>query len=80
MLKKLSHTHYHYYTKYMEQMLVRNVDYGTRSSRHSGKLNLVSPRHKRETEGGKSFGVAGLCMEQYPGDISGAKTLFIPSK
>jgi hypothetical protein len=57
-------------------MLVRNVDYGTRSSRHSGKLNLVSPRHKRETEGGKSFGVAGLCMEQYPGDIRSKDSLY----
>ena len=39
-------------------MLARNVDYGNRSNRHS-KLNLVCPRYKRETEGGKSFGVTG---------------------
>ena len=45
-------------TQYMEQMLVRNVDYCSRSNRHS-KLNLVYPRCRRENEGGKSFGVTG---------------------
>ena len=45
-------------TGYMEQMLTRNVDYGSRSNRHSN-LNLVCPRFKRETKGGKPFRVTG---------------------
>lgn len=56
-------------TQYMEQMLVRNVDIGSRSNRHS-KLNLVCPRYKRETEGGKSFGVIGARLwNSIPADI-----------
>ncbi len=56
-------------TQYMEQMLVRNIDYGSRSNRHS-KLNLVCPRYKRETEGGKSFGVTGARLwNSIPVDI-----------
>ena len=46
-------------TSYMEQILVRNVDHGSRTNRHSN-LNLICPRYKRETEGGKSFGVTGV--------------------
>ena len=42
---------------YLTQMLVRNVDVNGRSSRH-GHLNLICPRFKRETEGGRSFSVS----------------------
>ena len=42
---------------YLTQMLVRNVDVNRRTSRH-GQLNLVCPRFKRETEGGRSFSVS----------------------
>ena len=42
---------------YMSQMLVRNADINERSSRH-GQLNLVCPRFKRESEGGRSFTVS----------------------
>ena len=41
---------------YLTQMLVRNLDVHGRSSRH-GHLNLICPRFKRETEGGRSFSV-----------------------
>ena len=39
---------------YMSQMLIRNADISERPSRH-GLLNLVCPRFKRESEGGRSF-------------------------
>lgn len=42
---------------YMSQMLVRNADINERPSRH-GQLNLVCPRFKRESEGGRSFTVS----------------------
>ena len=42
---------------YLTQMLVRNIDVNGRSSRH-GHLNLICPRFKRETEGGRSFSVS----------------------
>ena len=42
---------------HLTQMLVRNVDVNGRSSRH-GHLNLICPRFKRETEGGRSFSVS----------------------
>ena len=42
---------------YLTQTLVRNVDVSGRSSRH-GHLNLICPRFKRETEGGRSFSVS----------------------
>ena len=43
---------------YLTQILVRKVDVNGRSSRH-GHLNLICPRFKRETEGGRSF--SGIC-------------------
>ena len=42
---------------YMSQMLMRNADINERPSRH-GLLNLVCPRFKRESEGGRSFTVS----------------------
>ena len=42
---------------YLSQMLIRNADINERSSRH-GLLNLVCPRFKRESEGGRSFTVS----------------------
>ena len=42
---------------YMSQMLIRNADISERPSRH-GLLNLVCPRFKRESEGGRSFTVS----------------------
>ena len=33
-------------TQYMEQMLTRNADYGSRSNRHS-KVSLVCPKYKK---------------------------------
>ena len=39
---------------YMSQMLIRNADISETPSRH-GLLNLVCPRFKRESEGGRSF-------------------------
>ena len=42
---------------YLSQMLIRNADINERSSRH-GLLNLVCPRCKRESEGGRSFTVS----------------------
>ena len=39
---------------YMSQMLLRNADISERPSRHR-LLNLVCPRFKRESEGGRSF-------------------------
>ena len=42
---------------YMSQMLIRNADINERPSRH-GLLNLVCPRFKRESEGGRSFTVS----------------------
>ena len=39
---------------YMSEMLIRNADISERPSRH-GLLNLVCPRFKRESEGGRSF-------------------------
>ena len=46
---------------YMSQMLMRKADINERPSRH-GLLNLVCPRFKRESEGGRSFTVsATLC-------------------
>lgn len=44
---------------YLTQMLPRNVDVNSRSTRR-GNINLVCPRFKRETEGGKSFTVASI--------------------
>lgn len=37
---------------YINEMLIRNSDVHTRSTRHSG-YNLVCPRYKRESEGGR---------------------------
>ena len=42
---------------YRTQMLVRNADVNGRTSKHS-QLNLVCPRFKRESEGGRSFSVS----------------------
>ena len=42
---------------YMSQMLIRNADIKEIPSRH-GPLNLVCPRFKRESEGGRSFTVS----------------------
>ena len=42
---------------YMSQMLIRNADINERPSRH-GLLNVVCPRFKRESEGGRSFTVS----------------------
>ena len=56
-------------TQYMIQILIRNVDYSSRSNRLS-KANLVCPRYERETEGGKSFGVTGARLwNSIPVDI-----------
>jgi hypothetical protein len=37
---------------YINEMLIRNSGVHTRSTRHSG-YNLVCPRYKRESEGGR---------------------------
>jgi len=42
---------------YLTQMLIRNTDVNGRTSRH-GQLQLVCPRFKRESEGGRSFSVS----------------------
>ena len=42
---------------YLSQILIRNADINERPSRH-GLLNLVCPRFKRESEGGRSFSVS----------------------
>ena len=42
---------------YLSHMSIRNADINERSSRH-GLLNLVCPRFKRESEGGRSFTVS----------------------
>ena len=56
-------------TQYMEQMLTRNADYGSRSNRHS-KVSLVCPKYKKESEGGRSFGVIGSKLwNTIPADI-----------
>jgi hypothetical protein len=39
-------------------MLVRNADTHSRSTRHSS-VNLVCPRYKRASEGGRTFQVLG---------------------
>ena len=44
---------------YLTQMLLRNADISSRTTRR-GTINLVCPRYKRETEGGKSFTVASI--------------------
>ena len=41
---------------YINDMLIRNSDVHTRSTRHSG-YNLVCPKYKRECEGGRTFRV-----------------------
>ena len=46
---------------YMSQMLMRNADINERPSRH-GLLNLVCPRFKRESEGGRSFTMSTICL------------------
>ena len=38
-------------TQYMEQMLTRNADYGSRSNRHS-KVSLVCSKYKRNPKVG----------------------------
>ena len=56
-------------TQCMEKMLTRNADYGSKSNRHS-KVSLVCPRYKRESEGGRSFGVIGSRLwNTIPADI-----------
>ena len=44
-------------TPFLSDMLIRNADINERSSRH-GLLNLVCPRFKRESGGGRSFTVS----------------------
>ena len=43
---------------YMEQLLIRNVDLGNKSNRHS-HINLVCPRYQRERESGRTFRLTG---------------------
>ena len=43
---------------YIDNVLVRKVDTHSRSTRHCN-INLVCPRYKRESEGGRSFQVSG---------------------
>jgi hypothetical protein len=47
--------HSKYYTPdYIDRLLVRNSEIHKRETRYS-KLNLMCPKHKRKTEGGRSF-------------------------
>ena len=43
--------------EYMTNILQRNSDIHTRTTRFS-KVNLICPKYKRETEGGRSFAVS----------------------
>ena len=42
---------------YIDNILVRNADLHLRTTRHSN-VNLVCPRYKRESEGGRTFQVS----------------------
>jgi len=60
---------------YLTHMLVRNVDVNGRSSRH-GHLNLIGPRFKQETEGGRSFSVStSRLWNMLPAHIKNQSTL-----
>lgn len=65
---------------YMNSLLTRNADVHSRESRY-GDFNLVCPRFKRETEGGRSFSVSTTRFwNSLPRDIKSKSSLLSLSK
>ena len=65
---------------YMNSLLTRNADVHSRESRHRD-FNLVCPRFKRETEGGRSFSVSTtIFWNSLPRDVKSRSSLLSLSK